>query len=95
MDMSAQNQPTGSDVEDAKKEPTSGADSEGAYYTAPPGREEQDFGEKAPEFVNDAPDGGTAAWLCVLGAWCTSFCSFGWLNSMSLFYNCLESQFVH
>jgi hypothetical protein len=25
----------------------------------------------------EAPDGGTAAWLVVLGAWCTSFCSFG------------------
>jgi hypothetical protein len=30
---------------------------------------------------DDAPDGGVAAWLCVLGAWCTSFCSFGWINS--------------
>ena len=31
----------------------------------------------------DAPDGGLAAWLVVLGAWCVSFCSFGWLNSMT------------
>lgn len=38
--------------------------------------------QKAP-WGNDAPDGGAAAWLIVLGAWCTSFCSFGWLNSMS------------
>lgn len=30
---------------------------------------------------NDAPDGGFAAWLVVLGVWCTSSCSFGWLNS--------------
>jgi len=30
-----------------------------------------------------APDGGLAAWLTVLGAWCTSVCSFGWLNSMA------------
>lgn len=29
----------------------------------------------------NAPDGGAAAWLVVLGAWCVSFCSFGWLNS--------------
>ena len=28
-------------------------------------------------------DGGTAAWLVVLGAWCVSFCSYGWINSMS------------
>lgn len=27
------------------------------------------------------PDGGFAAWCVVLGAWCTSFCSFGWMNS--------------
>jgi hypothetical protein len=32
--------------------------------------------------ANSPPDGGTVAWLVVLGAWCTSFCSFGWLNSM-------------
>ena len=33
-------------------------------------------GETAPQ----APDGGTRAWLIVFGAWCTSFCSFGWIN---------------
>lgn len=32
----------------------------------------------------DAPDGGTAASLVVLGAWCISFCSFGWLNSKNM-----------
>lgn len=35
-------------------------------------------------FGSDAPDGGAVAWLVVLGTWCTSFCSFGWLNSMNL-----------
>jgi hypothetical protein len=35
---------------------------------------------------SDAPDGGIAAWLVVLGAWCASFCSFGWLNSMTTFH---------
>ena len=35
--------------------------------------------------VEDAgpPDGGTAAWLSVLGAWCCSFSSPGWINSTS------------
>lgn len=28
-----------------------------------------------------APDGGAEAWLAVLGAWCVTFCSFGWINS--------------
>jgi hypothetical protein len=30
---------------------------------------------------NPAPDGGLEAWLVVSGAWCASFCSFGWINS--------------
>ncbi len=29
-------------------------------------------------------DGGTRAWLVVLGAWCVSFCSYGWINSESV-----------
>lgn len=28
------------------------------------------------------PDGGLTAWLVVLGAWCCSFSSPGWINSM-------------
>lgn len=46
--------------------------------------------EKAPEpqpaksWGADAPDGGATAWLVVLGCWCTSFCTFGWLNSMRM-----------
>jgi hypothetical protein len=31
--------------------------------------------------ISKAPDGGAVAWLVVVGAWCTSFCSFGWINS--------------
>ena len=30
---------------------------------------------------DDIPDGGLSAWLVVLGAWCVSFCSYGWINS--------------
>jgi hypothetical protein len=30
---------------------------------------------------DEPPDGGIVAWLVVFGAWCTSFCSFGWINS--------------
>ena len=26
------------------------------------------------------PDGGVKAWLCLLGGFCTLFCSFGWIN---------------
>ncbi|KAH8649808.1 major facilitator superfamily domain-containing protein [Xylariales sp. PMI_506] len=38
-----------------------------------------------PTPQNDAPDGGIKAWSVVFGAWCVSFCSFGWLNSVGVF----------
>lgn len=31
------------------------------------------------------PEGGTKAWLCVVGAFCTQFCSFGWVNTFGIF----------
>ncbi|KAK9492400.1 major facilitator superfamily domain-containing protein [Lipomyces doorenjongii] len=31
------------------------------------------------------PDGGRQAWLCVVGAFCSQFCSFGWLNTCGVF----------
>lgn len=54
-----------------------GSDEEKA---APLGPDVEKAAPPAPP-VNDAPDGGLVAWLVVLGAWCVSFCSFGWLNS--------------
>ncbi|KAL4807913.1 major facilitator superfamily domain-containing protein [Aspergillus unguis] len=53
--------------------------------TVPPAQEQDP--EKAPQSVSSdsVPDGGTTAWLVVLGCWCTSFCSFGWLNSVGVF----------
>lgn len=39
-------------------------------------------------FTSDGiPDGGLQAWLTVFGAWCISFCSFGWINSKFLIPN--------
>lgn len=46
--------------------------------------------EKSPTFASaskpitssDIPDGEIEAWMLVAGAWCTSFCSFGWVNSL-------------
>ncbi|KAG4425385.1 hypothetical protein IFR04_001535 [Cadophora malorum] len=43
---------------------------------------------------NDAPDGGLTAWLVVLGAWCTSFCSFGWINSIGVFQEFYQSSYL-
>jgi hypothetical protein len=31
-------------------------------------------------------DGGLTAWLVVLGAWCASFCSYGWINSKFMLF---------
>ncbi|KAL2816013.1 major facilitator superfamily domain-containing protein [Aspergillus cavernicola] len=41
-----------------------------------------------------APDGGTSAWLVVLGCWCTSFCSFGWLNSVGVFQEYYQNELL-
>ena len=46
--------------------------------------------DKAPDDATDRkpqrlahrfPEGGLKAWLVVLGCWCTSFASFGYVNS--------------
>ncbi|KXH38525.1 major facilitator superfamily transporter [Colletotrichum simmondsii] len=43
---------------------------------------------------SDAPDGGVTAWLVVLGAWCTSFCSFGWVNSVGAFQEYYQNDLL-
>ncbi|OAA36625.1 Major facilitator superfamily domain, general substrate transporter [Metarhizium rileyi] len=42
----------------------------------------------------EAPDGGAQAWLVVLGAWCTSFCSFGWINSVGVFQEYYQTELL-
>lgn len=37
--------------------------------------------------VPDFPDGGTKAWMVVFGCWCTSFASFGIVNSFGYAQN--------
>lgn len=54
-------------------------------------------GDAAKLNATGPPDGGTAAWLVVLGAWCCSFSSPGWINSMcslSLHKPFLRSHYV-
>lgn len=34
---------------------------------------------------SDFPDGGLAAWLCVLGGWCAMFAAFGLVNCLGVF----------
>lgn len=31
--------------------------------------------------ADEPPEGGLQAWIVVLGAWCCSFCCYGWINS--------------
>lgn len=50
----------------------------------PPSRQtSQDSQEDDPN--DSAPDGGTAAWLIVVGGWCAMFSSYGWLHSKLLY----------
>ncbi|KAF4965700.1 hypothetical protein FSARC_6540 [Fusarium sarcochroum] len=44
--------------------------------------------------ASGAPDGGLTAWLVVLGAWCTSFCSFGWINSVGAFQEYYQNDLL-
>lgn len=49
---------------------------------------EEEAGYQSPAQASDGnapPDGGLRAWLVVIGAWCTSVCSFGWINSTFIF----------
>ncbi|CAM1508849.1 Fc.00g025880.m01.CDS01 [Cosmosporella sp. VM-42] len=58
--------------------------------------EKADLEEGAPPPFpgSDAPDGGLVAWLVVLGAWCTSFCSFGWINSVGAFQEYYQNDLL-
>jgi hypothetical protein len=38
-----------------------------------------------PDAELEAPEGGTKAWLSLLGASCAMFVSFGWVNCIALF----------
>ncbi|KAL6414544.1 putative monocarboxylate transporter [Ilyonectria robusta] len=57
--------------------------------------EKNDLDATGPEnpgsAIDEIPDGGATAWLVVFGTWCTSFCSFGWINSTFTMHNRLDS----
>ncbi|PKS12587.1 hypothetical protein jhhlp_000795 [Lomentospora prolificans] len=54
----------------------------------------EDAAAQACSPISDAPDGGAAAWLVVLGAWCTLFCSFGWINSVGAFQEFYQNDLL-
>ncbi|KAM0323732.1 hypothetical protein ACHAQA_008669 [Verticillium albo-atrum] len=56
---------------------------------------DREKGAVPPAFPgSDAPDGGLVAWLVVLGVWCTSFCSFGWVNSVGAFQEYYQNDLL-
>lgn len=88
MASNAQSQSTETIVSDPKPATMSGDEKQAQRSSTESSHISADNAEKAAPASNNnapvAPDGGTTAWLVVLGAWCTAFCSFGWLNSMFL-----------
>lgn len=49
----------------------------------------------ARPFGSDAPDGGLKAWLVILGVWCCSFCSYGWMNSIGIFQEYYQTTLLN
>ncbi|RMJ16566.1 hypothetical protein CDV36_003727 [Fusarium kuroshium] len=54
------------------------------------GETEKDTEDPREPVRDGPPDGGAAAWLVVLGAWCCSFSSPGWINSVGSFQQYYE-----
>ncbi|KAG6365562.1 hypothetical protein INS49_007173 [Diaporthe citri] len=42
----------------------------------------------------DFPDGGTKAWMVVFGCWCTSFASFGIVNSFGIYETYYQQEYL-
>ncbi|KAH8885867.1 MFS general substrate transporter [Thozetella sp. PMI_491] len=69
-----------------------GADQSDDPSATPERDPEKSIDRKSPS--GDIPDGGLSAWLVVLGAWCVSFCSFGWLNSVGVFQEYYQNDLL-
>ncbi|KAL1967421.1 hypothetical protein VTN77DRAFT_3206 [Rasamsonia byssochlamydoides] len=56
--------------------------------------ERQEGSTETKDRVHDdaPPEGGLQAWLVVLGAWCCSFCCYGWINSIGVFQAYYETH---
>lgn len=77
--------PISSSVEDIEAKAKQGYESD-SIDIAPGDNDNNDDPERQDTDDEDKiPDGGKTAWLVVLGAWCVSFCSYGWINSIGTF----------
>ncbi|KFZ23729.1 hypothetical protein V502_01794 [Pseudogymnoascus sp. VKM F-4520 (FW-2644)] len=47
-----------------------------------------------PTSIDIRPDGGLEAWMVVAGAWGSSFCSWGWINSVGVFQEYYEKNIL-
>ncbi|KAH8655726.1 major facilitator superfamily domain-containing protein [Xylariales sp. PMI_506] len=50
--------------------------------------------DQAPASAQQYPEGGSRAWLVVLGCWCTSFASFGYVNSFGVYETYYKETFL-
>ncbi|KAJ0412993.1 major facilitator superfamily domain-containing protein [Aspergillus carlsbadensis] len=69
----------------------------GVATPTPPSSEglEHDPEDPSPQpDLHTPPDGGVVAWLVILGCWCASFCSFGWLNSVGVFQEYYQNDLL-
>ncbi|KPM46531.1 hypothetical protein AK830_g116 [Neonectria ditissima] len=80
-DPKQQGTPAGNELMQSKTEIAQDQDGSSSALSKLHSHDAEKTPQRAP-WGSDAPDGGTTAWLVVLGAWCTSFCSFGWLNKL-------------
>ncbi|KAI0975858.1 major facilitator superfamily domain-containing protein [Xylaria arbuscula] len=67
----------------AQKEPDAGVPNESVF--ADSSNEKPTILDQKPATDAGPPDGGLVAWLVVLGGWCCSFSSPGWVNSVGAF----------
>jgi hypothetical protein len=65
--------------------------------STPSTSQEVDIEQTAPPNTlgSEAPDGGLAAWLVILGVWCCSFCTYGWMNSIGIFQEYYQDHLLH
>ncbi|KAL4945678.1 hypothetical protein BDV06DRAFT_184235 [Aspergillus oleicola] len=83
-------------AEDASEEKPQPADLESDRPDPELASKDNDAEKSAPVDISQpkVPDGGAVAWLVVLGCWCTSFCSFGWLNSVGVFQEYYQNDLL-
>ncbi|KAK8043502.1 major facilitator superfamily transporter [Apiospora rasikravindrae] len=76
---------TESEKDKAEKEAGAPPNGDGPGASSVESSDVEDNGE------DETPDGGAKAWLMILGAWCCSFCSYGWVNSVGIFQQYYET----